>query len=65
MKYAEVRRGARVRTTKGEPGTVVSKSNGTVYLQLDDGRFERFVVADVHEAGADSQPASRGLRGKG
>ncbi len=50
MKYAEVRRGVRVRTRAGEAGTVVSKSNGTVYVHLDDGRFARVLVAEVEPA---------------
>jgi preprotein translocase subunit YajC len=43
-----VRRGATVWTSSGERGKVVSKSNGTVYVQLDDGRFERLLVSDIH-----------------
>jgi preprotein translocase subunit YajC len=59
MKYAEVRRGDTVWMATGECGRVVSKSNGTVYVQLEDGRFERLLVADVYSQAALSSHPDR------
>jgi hypothetical protein len=61
MQFERAWPGRRVRTAQGETGTIVSRANGTVYVQLDAGDFRRFVVSQV-EALDDADPPPRRTR---
>jgi hypothetical protein len=52
MRWVDITLGGDVETKSGRRGRVVTKSNGTVYLELDDGRFERHRCMDVEALAA-------------